>query len=98
MRNCQRLAATLAGVFTVAAAGAAGWLATAGATVAGAASSSRASRLLKHAHAGGRFSSSGAAGSRVAGSDIIAFVVAGLAVSAVVFLIVTFLRRRRPTA
>ncbi len=97
MRNCRGLATTLAGVFTLAAAGAVAWLATVEATVAGAATSSRASGLPTHAHAGGRFSSGGA-GSRLAGPDIMALVVAGLAVSAVLFLIFTYVRRRTPTA
>jgi hypothetical protein len=61
---------------TMAAADAIGWLATAGVTVAGAATSSHMPTP--------------------AGSDIMAL--AGLAVSAVIFLILIFLRRRTPTA
>lgn len=98
MRNCRGLATTLAGVVTMAAAGAVAWLATAGATMAGAATRSRASGLPTHAHAGAGFSSSGVAGSQLAGPDIMALVVAGLAVSSFIFLIVTFVRRRTSTA
>lgn len=87
----------MAVAFTLAVAGAAGLFAMAGATVAGAASSSRATGLLTRAHGHG-FSPS-EADSRTAGSDIIALVVAILAVSAVVFLIVflivTYVRHRR---
>jgi len=82
--------------FTLGVAGAAGWFATAGATVAGAASSSRAADILTHTHARHGFSPSGD-GSRTAGSDIIALVVAIMAVCAIVFLIVTYVRRRRVT-
>ncbi len=80
--------------FTLSVAGAAGWFATARATMAGAAT--RAAGLLTHTHARHGLSPSGD-GSRTAGSDIIALVVAIVAVCAIVFLIVTYLRRRRVT-
>jgi len=76
----------------MAVAGAAGWFATAGATMAGAATS-RAAGLLTHAHAR-HGSSSSTAGLRPAGSDIIALVVAIMALCAIVFLIVTYVRHR----
>ncbi len=98
MRNCGALAATLAAVFTMAVAGAAWWLDLAGATVAGAAASSRAAGLLTHTHASGGLSPSSAAGSGPAGSDIMALFVTGMAVSAVALPIVTFVRRRTATA
>ena len=64
VRNCRGLAATLARVPKMAVAGAVGWLAMAGVTLAGAATSTRTSGLPTRAHAGGGISSSDAAGSR----------------------------------
>ena len=98
MRNCQGLATTLAGVFTVAASGAAGWLAY------GWRDGWPGQRVpLVHPHLNTcprrrRLLVEWRPGSQIAGSDVMALVVAGLAVSAFVFLIVTFLRRRTPTA
>ena len=80
--------------FTLGVAGAAGWFAAAGATVAGAAT--RAAGLLTHTHARHGFSPGGD-GLRTAASDIIALVVAVMAACAIVFLIVTYVRRRRVT-
>jgi hypothetical protein len=77
---------------TLAVAGAAGWFATAGTTVAGAATS-RAADLLTHAHARGRFLLS-ATGPQT-GSDVIALVVAIMAVCAIVLLIFMYVRHRR---
>jgi hypothetical protein len=79
--------------FTLAVAGAAGWFATAGATVAGAATS-RATGLLTHTHARGHFLLS-AAGPGPAGSDVIALVVAITAVCAIVLLIFMYVRHRK---
>jgi hypothetical protein len=93
VRDCREFAASLVVALTLAVAGAAGWFATAGATVAGAATS-RAADLLTHAHARGRFLLS-AAGPRTAGSDVIALVVAIMAVCAIVLLIVMYVRHRR---
>ena len=93
MRNCRGFAATLKAALTMAVAGAAGWFATAGATVAGA-TTSRTAGLLTQTH--GRHSSSpSAAGLRPA--DIIALVVALMAVCAIVFVIVTYVRHRKAT-
>ena len=77
----------------MAVAGAAAWFASAGATMAGAATS-RAAGLLTHTHARHGPSPS-AAGLRPA--DIIALVVAIMAVCAIVFLIVTYVRHRKAT-
>jgi hypothetical protein len=96
VRNCQAFAATLAVAFTLDVAGGTGWSATVGPTVAGAAASSRLDGFLTHTHARRGFSPSGD-GSGLASSGIIALVVAIMAVCAIVFLVVTYVRRRRDT-
>jgi hypothetical protein len=93
VRNCRGFAATLTVALTMAVAGAAGWFATAGATVAGAATSHTAG-LLTQTHA--RHSSSPSAAS-LRPADIIALVVALMAVCAIVFVIVTYVRHRKAT-
>jgi hypothetical protein len=87
-----RVIATLVGVATL---GAAAWLVTAGAAVASASTRLRSgtlhAQLVSHVSPGASAVSSGLG---LRGSDVMSAVVATMAVLAVAFLIVTFIRRR----
>jgi hypothetical protein len=87
-----RVIAALVGVATL---GAAAWLLTAGAAVASASTRLRSgnlhAQLVSHVSPGASAVSSGLG---LKGSDVMAAVVATMAVLAVAFLIVTFIRRR----